>query len=161
MYKKFRICLSDEEKEYISKVKCSPHTSLGIIKRCDVLTMADESSHKAKTKREIADLCSVCDVTVYNIIKSYCENGLKATLSIYENRAPRRKTVVDAETELKIIKLVHQNPPKGHSRWSVRLLTEKIIELKLVPTIGRETIRKILKKNNIIITKNASVQNKV
>ena len=55
---------------------------------------------------------------------------------------------IDGEVEAHLIALSCSKAPEGFSRWSLRMLAEKIVEMKYVDSISHETIRKALKKTN-------------
>jgi len=76
------------------------------------------------------------------IAKRYREGGLAA--AIYEAPRPGAKEVLDPATKQRIIAMVCSPPPVGETRWSTRLIAEEAIQRKLVPQVGRETIRVLL-----------------
>jgi len=104
---------------------------------------------KPTTQEEIAARCGVSDVCVYQTIKDYSLNGLDHVLRRREHASPPRKPVVGGEDEARIVALSCGSPPEGYSRWTVKLLTARIVELQIVPSIGRETVRQVLKKHNL------------
>ena len=55
---------------------------------------------------------------------------------------------MDGEKEAHLIALVCSDPPEGRSRWTLRLLAEKMVELEHFSSISHETIRQVLKKTN-------------
>ena len=55
---------------------------------------------------------------------------------------------VDGDAEAHLIALSCSSPPKGFSRWSLRLLADKMVELKYIDNISHETVRRVLKKTN-------------
>ncbi len=67
-------------------------------------------------------------------------------------RKPRlcgpRPAICDGEAEAKLIALRCGEPPLGYSRWSLRLLADKVVEREIVRTISHETVRQLLKKTN-------------
>ncbi|WP_232229196.1 hypothetical protein [Paenibacillus zanthoxyli] len=54
--------------------------------------------------------------------------------------------------EARIIALACSEPPEGYARWTIRLLTRRVIELKILESVGAETIRTTLKKQNLSLT---------
>lgn len=60
-----------------------------------------------------------------------------------------RPKCTDGDFEAHLIALSCGEPPEGHSQWSLRLLADKMVELKYVETISHETIRQVLKKTNL------------
>jgi hypothetical protein len=70
----------------------------------------------------------------------------RPTTRIYERK-------IDGDTEAKLITLCCSDPPKGFARWSLRLLADKMVELKYVEAISHVTVRKVLKKTNLSLGK--------
>ncbi|WP_226002987.1 helix-turn-helix domain-containing protein [Paenibacillus sp. BJ-4] len=91
----------------------------------------------------------VSDVTVFYTVKDYCTRGLHETLSYRKRAEPARPSQVTDEVEARIITLACSEPPEGYARWTVRLLTRRVIELNILESVGRETIRTTLKKQNL------------
>jgi hypothetical protein len=70
-----------------------------------------------------------------------------AVESIRRGVQPKRKArKLDGRQEAQLVALTCSAPPAGHSRWSLVLLREKMIEMQMVEQIGLETLRTTLKK---------------
>ena len=149
MNKKYIVTLTEAERLNLFNTVDSADTPKTIRKRCNILLLADTSVGKSIIQDEIASRCGVSDVCVYQTIKGYCINGLDYVLRRREHKNPPRKPIVSGEDEARIIALACGEPPEGFSRWTVRLLTSRIVELQIVPSIGRETVRSTLKKHNL------------
>jgi len=137
------------ERARVQEALNSKTTSKTVKKRCNILLMADTAAGKPAKQEEIAIRCGISTVTVWRTIKDYQVCGLDYVLRPRIHETPPRTPVVDGEAEAKIIALACGNPPKGFSRWTVRLLTKQIIELKILDSVGRETVRTTLKKLNL------------
>src|ERR1700739_5110236 len=81
--------------------------------------------------------------TVRAIARRYEEEGLEAAL--YEKPRPGQPRALDAGQSQRIIAMVCSQPPAGRARWSVRLIAQEAVKRKLVPQVGRETIRILLR----------------
>ena len=149
MEKKYRVVLNEMECGHVEKVMNAAKTPKTLKKRCQVLLLADEVSGKPPTYDEIANRCGISDVTVYQTAKEYCQQGIEVCLRHRKHKEPPRKPIVTGEKEARIVALACGQPPKGYARWSVRLLRDKVVELQIVDSIGRETIRTTLKKHNL------------
>ena len=68
--------------------------------------------------------------------------GLRA--NFYEKQRPGAAEVLDANQKQRITAMVCSDPPQGRARWTVRLVAEEAVKRKLVPKVGRETIRILL-----------------
>lgn len=92
--------------------------------------------------------------TIKRIRKSYVEEGLTAALA--EGKCSGRPSIFDGKTRAKITALACSEVPEGYSQWSLRLLADKAVELKLVETISHTEVAKILKKTTCIQNKKGS-----
>ena len=68
---------------------------------------------------------------------------------MYERPRPGQALLLDAQQRQRIVALVCGPPPEGRARWTVRLLTEEAVKRKLVPRVGRETIRVLLESHDL------------
>jgi len=72
----------------------------------------------------------------------YREGGLERVL--FEKQRPGAAEVLDDGQKQRIIAMVCSDPPEGRARWTVRLVAEEAVQRKLIPRVGRETIRILL-----------------
>jgi putative transposase len=77
----------------------------------------------------------------------YQEGGLERAL--YERQRPGAAQVLDDIQKQRLIAMVCSNPPEGRARWTVRLVAEEAVKRKLVPRVGRETIRILLLSHDL------------
>jgi len=150
--KKYRVELNGEERKTIMETSEAADTPKTIRKRCNTLLLADEVPGSVITQEEIAFRVGVSDVNVYQTVKDYCLYGLDYVLRRRTHAKPPRKPIVTGEKEARIIALACGEAPEGYARWTVRLLTEKVIELEILPMGSRETVRRTLKKLNLSLT---------
>jgi transposase len=96
---------------------------------------------------KVAQAVEVSQPTVSRVRKQYFEEGLQAALN---RRPPKREyhRKLDGEQEARLIALACSEPPEGHSRWSLRLLADKLVELEVVDDVSYQTVRRTLKKTN-------------
>ena len=83
---------------------------------------------------------------VWQIGKRYIEGGLERAL--FDASRPGKSPGLDQQQQQRIIAVVC-SPPEGRARWTVRLLTEEVIKRKLVPRVGRESIRILLESHDL------------
>lgn len=152
MRKKYTVGLTVAERHYAQDVISSATSSQSVKKRANVLLMRDENVGKPASQEEVAKRCGVSDVTVYHTIREYCEHGIEYALTYKKPENAPRPAIVGGESEARIIALACGEPPEGFSRWTVRLLTDKVVELAILPTVSRETVRRTLKKHNLNLT---------
>jgi putative transposase len=77
----------------------------------------------------------------------YVEGGLDRAL--YEKRRPGAAALLEDSQKQRIIAMVCACPPRGHARWTVRLVAEHAVKRRLVPRVGRETIRVLLLSHDL------------
>ena len=151
MNQKYTVALTPHERKKVLSISTSPTSSKSIKKRACILLLADSIAGKPMTQKEMAVRCGVSVVTVYNTIKEFCTDGLGYTLKFKRTKATN-PPIVTGEIEARIIALACSTPPTGFSRWTLQLLTDKVVELKILDTVSKETIRTTLKKRNLSLT---------
>ena len=114
-----------------------------------ILLNCDEGKYLDKvTNEQISKVLKVGMRTIDRIKKRFVEEGLEAVLErrptsrVYEKKS-------DGDIEAKLVTLCCSEPPKGYAKWSLRLLADKMVELKYVESISHVTVRSILKKTNL------------
>ena len=110
------------------------------------MLLTDENQKKKGTK-EIASalLCSLPTIT--NIRKKFVEGGLENALSDKPRLGARPK--ITGEIEAQLTMLACSAPPEGRVRWTLQLLADKLVELKLVDSISDVAVMHRLKKMNL------------
>jgi len=113
-----------------------------ILLKADVSALGD-----AWQDSQISEALGVSIRTVERVRTRLVEQGLTAAL---ERAKPSRvrSRVIDGENEAHLIALACSDAPEGHSRWTLRLLGQKMVELGYVDSVSYETIRQTLKKTN-------------
>jgi hypothetical protein len=82
---------------------------------------------------------------VQRIRQRFVEGNLEGALS--EKRRPGGKKCLDEKGNAVLETLAHSTPPEGRKRWTLALLADRLVALKVVESISQETVRKALKKN--------------
>jgi len=118
-----------------------------ILLNCDKGKYADPV-----TNEQIAKVLKVGMRTIDRVKKKFFEEGMEAALErkltsrVYEKK-------VDGDVEAKLVTLCCSDPPKGRARWTLRLLADKMVELKYIESISHVTVRSVLKKTNLSLGK--------
>jgi hypothetical protein len=81
--------------------------------------------------------------TLARIRQRLVEDGLDAVLTHKHSPNSARKRVFDGAAEAKLIALACSEPPKGRSRWTLALLEDKVVELKIVERASDNTIGRV------------------
>jgi len=113
-----------------------------ILLNCDKGKFNDHFSTGAK----IADVLHISMRRVDRVKKRFVEDGMEAALGARQGRRPRYLPKTDSEFEGRLIALSCSDPPEGYSKWSLRLLADRVVELGYIDSVSHETIRRILKK---------------
>jgi len=118
-----------------------------ILLNCDVGKYSDKVINE-----QISKVLKVGMRTIDRVKKKFIEEGFEAVLErspttrIYESKS-------DGDMEAKLVTLCCSEPPKGYSKWSLRLLADKMVELEYVESISHVTVRSVLKKTNLSLGK--------
>ena len=100
--------------------------------------------HQGKTPTQVASLASVSEATVYNIRKRYLAEGLTSALN--EKPRPGQPSKFDKAAQAHLTALACSEAPAGRSRWTLRLLADRLVELRQVESISYKTVGEQLKK---------------
>ena len=136
--KKLRLKKKDQKK--LKELSQSGTLKARKLNRCRILSLKAEG----KSLNEIADVLKMSKVTVNQICQRYEKEGLESAL----NERPRsgKPSIFSGKQKAKITALACTNAPEGRSQWSLRLLADKAVELKLVDSISHTDVGRILKK---------------
>jgi hypothetical protein len=143
--KKYIVRLSEEERRILKEVMKKLKGSSERVRRAQILLKADADGPNW-TDQEIADAFDCRRQTVENIRESLVTNGFDIALNGKKRETPPRQKVLDGEQEAKVIATRLGSPPDGFAHWTLRLLTDKVVELEIVDSISHETVRQTLKK---------------
>lgn len=142
--KKYVVTLSAEERSYLRDLISKGKSSARTLTRARILLKSDTEGD-GWTDERIAEAVEVSRPTVERVRKRFVTGGLEAAL--YRKEQKRHKArVFDGDAEARLIALACSPPPEGHSRWSIRLLTDRVVQLNVVGPVSRETVRRTLKK---------------
>jgi len=99
------------------------------------------------TAPQIAHSVPLTAKAIREIAHRYNAGGLEAAL--YEKQRPGAKQLLEPSQKQRIIAMVCSDPPEGRARWTVRLVAQEAVKRKLVPRVGRETIRVLLESHDL------------
>ena len=146
---RYRVKLTKSEVEELHVIiNKGSHTSQ-TFRSAYILLNCDEGKYSDKvTNEQISKVLKVGMRTIDRVKKQFIEEGLEAVL---ERRATTRiyELKADGDMEAKLVTLCCSEPPKGFSKWSLRLLADKMVELNYVESISHVTVRSILKKMSL------------
>lgn len=146
--KKYKVTLTKEEIDELKSITQKGKRSARLLKNALILLNVDEGEYgPGKTDQEVAEVLQVTTRTLENIRKRFVEEGFEAALG-GKPRQRRYDRKMDGEAEAHLIALSCSEPPEGFSRWSLRLLADKMVALDYVESLSHETVRRVLKKTN-------------
>ena len=139
--KKYPINLSAEERQQLSDLTSIGTVKARKLKRAMILIKADEGLKDAQIMAAI----NVSRPCVERIRKRFVEGGLERALN--EDPRPGQRRKLDGQGgKAQLIATACSQAPQGHDRWALRLLADKLVELRVVESISHETVRLTLKK---------------
>jgi len=149
MRKKYAVRLNQTERESLEQLVKAGNTSARKLTRAWILLKSNATEDAPNWSYErICEAFNVSEVTVYQVRKSYVENGLEKTIN---RKKPEREYEhrLDGEAEAHLIALACSEAPEGQERWTLRLLRDRMIKLEYIEDVSHETIRTTLKKTNL------------
>ena len=143
--KQFRVQLNEQERLRLQKIVRSGKDKARKITRCRILLLADEAN--GKKDEEISNALNVCLATIFNIRRRYSQEGLERAIG--EGARSGQPPKFKGRAAAKITAIACSKPPEGQARWSLRLLADRAVELKIVDSISHQSVSNILKKTNL------------
>ena len=95
----------------------------------------------------IAEVLPMTRQAVRNLARRYQQGGLERAL--YDKQRPGAASLLSVKQRQRIIAMVCSDPPQGRARWTVRLVAQEAVKRRLVPRVGRETIRILLLRHDL------------
>ncbi|OPY53171.1 MAG: hypothetical protein A4E48_00840 [Methanosaeta sp. PtaU1.Bin060] len=140
MKRVYVVDLTEEEKDLLLRFLRKGKSSARSQTRARILLLSDEGLEDD----EIVEMLKVSRSTVSRIRKRYFEGGLDLALNEKpRSGAPKR---IDGRVEAQLTLLACSDPPEGRSRWTVKLLTDRLVELGFVDSISHMSVQRLLKK---------------
>ena len=152
MGKKYIVRLTEEDRQGLTSItRTGKHAARKII-HAKVVLAADESLGLQKTDKEIARELGIGTRTVERIRAQFVEEGLESAL----NRKPRttkKPLKIRGEEEAHLIALCCSTPPAGQARWTLKLLSNRLVEMEIMESVSPATVGRALKKTNLSLGK--------
>ena len=140
MAKIYHVDLTEEERESLLQLIRTGKPSARKVTRARILLLADEG----KLDREIQEALHTGLSTIERTRKRFVEGNLEYALNEKKRSGAPRK--FDGKQEAYLVALACSPPPSGRVRWTLQLLSDKLVELGVVEKISDETVRLRLKK---------------
>ena len=148
--KKYRVTLTADERSELRNLIISGKASKQKLHRAWILLGVDESdAGKWMSDQEASLAYNVTTRTIENLRKRFVEDGFEAALTRKPRELHPDSIKVDGKVEAHLIALCCNEPPPGFSRWSLRMLADRMVELRYVESISHERVRQVLKKMSL------------
>ena len=146
MQKTYTVKLKAREREHLKRLVSRGTEKARKLTRCHILLMADEQ----KTDAQITESLHVAMNTAFRIRQRYATEGVESAL----NEQPRsgQPAKFSGKQQAQITAMACSKAPEGRSRWTLRLLADKVVELDIVKSISYKSVENILKKTNLSLT---------
>jgi transposase len=141
--KTYIVDLTKEERTYLLDIIKNGKRRARKLNRARILLLADEG----KTDGEIAEALHTGTATVQRTRQRFVEGNLEGALN--ERPRPGGQKKLDEKGEAVLETLAHSKPPEGRKRWTLQLLADRLVQLKVVDSISYETVRKEVKKKDL------------
>jgi hypothetical protein len=153
MATKYTVTLSSDERAWLEEITRKGRCAASKILQARALLLCDTSEEGAAWPvYKISEALGISDGTINNLKKHVVTNGLESAFERKQRKLPPREVKYDGCFDAHVVALACSDPPKGRQRWTVRLLAEKLVELKIVAEASHMSVHRALKKMNYNLT---------
>jgi hypothetical protein len=144
--KRYLVELAPEERQHLTHLISSGKRSARSLTRARILLQADQAGGPAWPDAQIAEALGCGHRTVERVRQRFVEHGFDAALTHKAQERPSVAPKLDGAGEARLIALACSQPPDGRDGWTLQLLANKLVELRVVEAVSYETVRRVLKK---------------
>jgi hypothetical protein len=153
MAPRYRVTLTQEERIELHEISTKGKRAARTIMYARALLLLDAGEHGPHwLVAQVAEAVGTTSRSLEHVKRQFVEEGLNAAIERKKCITPPREIIFDGKFEAQLITLACSEAPAGRHRWTVRLLAEKMIELKMVDTVSAMTVCNTLKKMNLSLT---------
>ncbi len=153
MAPRYRVTLTQEERQELEAISTKGKRAARTIIHARALLLLDAGDHGPKWRvAQVAEALGTTPRSLEHLKKRFVEEGLPAAIERKKRETPPREIQFGGEFEAHLLALACSEAPEGRNRWTVRLLAEKMVELKMVPSVSPMTVCNTLKKTNLSLT---------
>ena len=149
MRKKYKVKLTPNQRKQLLGVVRNGQQRTKTITHARILLQADSGEGGPGLRaKAIAASLNIHERTVHRVRESFANDGLEAALHRKKHRQykPRK---LDGDQEAHLVALCCGAPPEGRKEWTLRLLSERLIQLEVIDSISKSTLHRTLKKMNL------------
>lgn len=147
MNKRYIVRLASEERARLEAMVSKGKASVRKVLRAQVLLKVDADGPNCSDERA-AEAIGVHPNTVRDVRERFVLEGFDAALNRKKASRPPVEPILDGAKEARMIAVACSEPPAGRTRWTLRLLANRLVELQVVEHISHETVRRALKKTS-------------
>jgi hypothetical protein len=147
MSQPLHVCLNDEQRQHLDNLIRRGNASARSQNRARILLLADRSHGQRRTRQQIAQATLCSTPTVVQVCRRFVLEGLDGALS--ERSRPGAEPKITGDVEARLVTLACSDPPQGRTRWTLRLLADKMVELGYIEAISNVAVYHTLKKTNL------------
>ena len=148
MAPRYKITLTRREREDLENQTRNRKTTAVKFVHGRALLLCDAGPHGDQWKvADVAAALGITPRTVEHLKQRFVEEGIEKALERRARTTPPKVTF-GGEFDARLTALACSPAPDGRARWTVRLLAEKLVELKIAPSVSPMTVQRSLKKTN-------------
>jgi len=152
MAPRYKVTLTEEERRQLETLTHGGKIAASKFIHARALLLCDAGVHGPAWKvADVAEALSISSRTIEHLKARFVEEGIEAALA---RKAPAKAPQItfDGAFDARLTALARSPAPEGRGRWTVRLLAEKVVELKIAPKVSNMTVHRALKKTNLSLT---------
>jgi hypothetical protein len=147
MRKVYRVTLAADERAELEALIRKGTGAAQRLARARILLKADQGTDgPAWADERVADALDVAVRTVGNVRQRFVEGGLAGALDRKPQCRPSKVRLLDGRAEARLVALACSEPPAGRAHWTLQLLADRLVELRVVETISADTVGRAMKK---------------
>jgi transposase len=147
--KKYRVTLTADEREQLAGLIGAGKGAAKKLTHARILLKADQAEGgPGWIDEQIAGALDVSVATIERVRRRFVEQGLESALGRKKQDKPSRERKLDGAGEARLIALACSTAPRGRVAWTLQMLADKLVELKVVDSICPETVRQTLQKTS-------------
>ena len=153
MAPRYKVTLTKEEREELELISKKGKRAARVVLYARALLLLDAGEHGPKwAVAKAGEALGVTPRSLEKLKKRFVQEGPFAAIERKKRETPPREIQFGGEFEASLLALACSEAPEGRKRWTIRLLAEKMIELKMVETVSPMTVCNTLKKMNLSLT---------
>lgn len=146
MQQRYAVCLTPDQRQELTAMLSRGRELARTLCKARILLLCDRSQGQTRPDAQVAQAV-LCDAqTVLRTRRRFVEGGLG--LALHDKARPGAVPKLTGEVEAHLVHLACSEAPAGRSRWTLALLADKLVELRLVESISPTQVGVRLKKTN-------------